>query len=333
MPRKDPLPILEAAYSFEPNERLWMQSILDAARPYDLGMGMAAYIAKLGPELGFRSCVTNCDLQPEELDAMTRLTPDWFFRACHLPRPFTWNDRTVRSVAHGQVFDVLAVRKRIEDELGYALQRAYIGNGGDAQTQTFILCLRSDHERSVARPTSAALDSVIAHLGAALRLRSALGRPPTGDDRTTEAILSPTGKVLDARGKAAQGSLTELVDAAKRTERARSRKASPEERCALWTALFEGQWSIVESCERDGTRMLLACRNEPRAAPIRKLSARERSVVEYAALGHPLKYVAYELGLSEPAVSSTLRAALRKLGLASRAALIRAFGPGMKGES
>jgi hypothetical protein len=61
----------------------------------------------------------------------------------------------------------------------------------------------------------------------------------------------------------AEKSLLSLVDAAKRTERARSRKANSEERLALWTALVESRWSIVESIEHDGKRMLLACRNEP----------------------------------------------------------------------
>jgi len=121
----------------------------------------------------------------------------------------------------------------------------------------------------------------------------------------------------------------ELVDAAKRTERARSRLADDDEKLALWTALHDGQWSFVDTTENDGKRMLLACRNEPTTRPLRDLSRRERSVMEYAALGHSNKYIAYELGLSMASVSSILKRVMSKLGLESRSALIRMFGAGV----
>ena len=71
--------------------------------------------------------------------------------------------------------------------------------------------------------------------------------------------------------------------------------------------------------EHDGKRLLLACRNEPRTAPLRGLTSREQSVMEYAALGHQFKYIAHELGLSLGAVSIIVDRVLRKLGLESRA--------------
>jgi DNA-binding NarL/FixJ family response regulator len=140
--------------------------------------------------------------------------------------------------------------------------------------------------------------------------------------------MSPDGKVHEARG-AARGALLELVDAAKRTERARSRLADDDEKLALCTALHDGQWSFVDTTENDGKRMLLACRNEPTTRPLRDLSRRERSVMEYAALGHSNKYIAYELGLSMASVSSILKRVMSKLGLESRSALIRMFGAGV----
>ena len=81
--------------------------------------------------------------------------------------------------------------------------------------------------------------------------------------------------------------------------------------------------------------MLLACKNEPETAAMRRLTSLERSVAQYAALGHPYKYVAYELGISLSGVAAHLQRALRKLGLRSRADLIRLLGSGapLPGES
>jgi DNA-binding CsgD family transcriptional regulator len=180
-------------------------------------------------------------------------------------------------------------------------------------------------DESFPRGHRAMLDALGPHLGSALRLRRALRRAPTADDATTEAILSPDGRVLDARAPARK-SLIDLFEAVKRTERARTRRASEEEKLELWTALVDARWSIVESVERDGKRMLLACRNSPRVAAFRKLTARERCVTEYALLGHPHKYVAYELGISVPNVSTTLKTVMRKLGVRTRAELVMAYG-------
>lgn len=198
--------------------------------------------------------------------------------------------------------------------------------GGDAGRETILLMFPCQDRRALSASARRVLDCVGAHLGAALRLRSHLHAAPSPDDDAVDAVLTPSGRVLDARGAAAQTGASKLTDAVRNVERARTRKASPDERLALWTALVDGRWSIVESTERDGKRTLLACKNEPRAAGLRKLSGREKSVTGYAALGHPYKYIAYELGISVPTVAACLARALRKLGLASRADLIRTFG-------
>jgi DNA-binding NarL/FixJ family response regulator len=55
------------------------------------------------------------------------------------------------------------------------------------------------------------------------------------------------------------------------------------------------------------------------------LTRHERSALAFAAMGHQNKYIGYLLGLSPSSVSSLLHSAQRKLGLASRATLIRTF--------
>jgi DNA-binding CsgD family transcriptional regulator len=48
-------------------------------------------------------------------------------------------------------------------------------------------------------------------------------------------------------------------------------------------------------------------------------------VLALAARGRPHKLIAYELGLGEPTVRTYERRAMEKLGLASRAELVRLF--------
>ena len=48
-------------------------------------------------------------------------------------------------------------------------------------------------------------------------------------------------------------------------------------------------------------------------------------MVGYAALGHPNKLIAYEMGLSASSIATYLARAAEKLGADSRPALIRAY--------
>jgi DNA-binding CsgD family transcriptional regulator len=320
MSQKDPLRILEAAYTFDVDDATWMERVVGATEPYGLGHGIFGYIAELTGAPGFR-CMTG-DLgvleRRDPADLMRQVSPA-VWRELHTPSPLTYN-----------IDALLAAYARANEPPspveGLRLPPMYGMLGGDAR-ETTVLCFPCRQREDFARADKRVLDAVAAHLGATLRLRSLLRRAPSADDATTEAVLTADGQVLDARTSAAQHGRTKLADAARRVDRARTRKASPEERVALWTALVEGRWSIVESAESDGKRMLLACRNEPRTAPMGRLSSRQRSVVSYAVLGHSYKYIGYELGVSIATVAADLREAMRKLGMKSRVELIRTFGP------
>ena len=323
MSRKDPLALIEAVYSFEVDERAWLRGVVEAARPYDLGRGIGGYVAEVGTSVGARSAV--CEnleqFNDETLAVICRMLPAGMWRRLNAPGPARLNYDAAVDAARAEGIPL--------DQLGWLLGTGALlwgAYGGDPHAETALLCLGC-REASDLRPADrAVLDAVAAHLGAALRLRGVVGRRPTGQDAATEAVLSSNGRVLDARGAEAQGALGPLIEGVKRSERARSRRADPEERLALWTALIEARWSIVESIESDGKRLLLACRNEPRSAALRQLDRRERSVLQYAALGHTYKYIGYELGLSVSMVAATLKRGLRKLGMASRTELIRSFG-------
>ena len=105
--------------------------------------------------------------------------------------------------------------------------------------------------------------------------------------------------------------------------RGRLRKDAPDEALALWRGLCDGTWSLIGHVDSDGRRFSVARANEPAVAADRALTAREQQVVSFVAMGHPDKLCASELGLAESTVQSHLSSAMRKMGIPSRADLIR----------
>jgi DNA-binding CsgD family transcriptional regulator len=171
-----------------------------------------------------------------------------------------------------------------------------------------------------------------AHLTTALRLRDRI-RGAAGTDPGVEAVLDPGGRVHHAQAKARGADEREsLAAAVRRVERARGslRRAGPEEAADLWTGLVDGRWTLIDQCEADGRRIVLARRNEPRLEDPRALTERERAVLVHVALGHSNKYVAYLLGLAPSTVAAHLASARHKLGLRSRVELL-AFGRAANG--
>jgi DNA-binding CsgD family transcriptional regulator len=126
---------------------------------------------------------------------------------------------------------------------------------------------------------------------------------------------------------ASRGARAALGSGVRAVDRARSglRRADPDEALAIWRGLVAGRWSLLDHVERDGKRFLLARRNDLAVAPVDPLTLAERQVAAYAALGHANKLIAYELGLEESAVAMRLHRVERKLGVRTRAELIRLF--------
>mgnify|MGYP006915254674 CR=1 FL=1 len=74
-----------------------------------------------------------------------------------------------------------------------------------------------------------------------------------------------------------------------------------DEEMATWRALVAGEYTIVESVERDGKRLLLARKNEPDVGGLAKLTTLEAACAYFTALGHPQKLIGYELGITPSA--------------------------------
>ncbi|HEY1953968.1 MAG TPA: helix-turn-helix transcriptional regulator [Polyangiaceae bacterium] len=163
-----------------------------------------------------------------------------------------------------------------------------------------------------------------AHLAAGLRLRRAASA------LRDEAVLDTNGKVAHATGSATAVSAREsLRTAVRAVDRARGkmRKRDPVGALEIWRGLVAGRWSLVDRFESDGRHFLVAHPNPPDARDPRALTARERQVAGFVALGQSNKMIAYELGISASTVGVLAARAAKKLGLRSRAAFAAAFMP------
>jgi DNA-binding CsgD family transcriptional regulator len=174
------------------------------------------------------------------------------------------------------------------------------------------------------------LSFLSAHLTSGLRLRSRLAAVIGKAVRPPDAVLEPDGALVHAESNATSGrACQQLSNAVRRLDCARGalRRTSPEEALRLWQGLVNGTWSLVDQCDSDGKRWVLAHKNPPNIRDPRALSPLQRSIVAFACLGHQDKYISYMLGVSRATVSLALNGARRKLGLRSRAELIRRLAP------
>ena len=184
------------------------------------------------------------------------------------------------------------------------------------------------------RPTRrevATWSRIAAHISAGARLRRALPGTPNGDlSEGADAVLSPSGSVTHAEvGAQSRDARESLRLAAKAIDRARSKARSNEDEALdLWQGLVAGRWSLVDRFDTDGRRFLIARKNDPDVTDPRALTLRERQVLAYAAMGHPLKLIAYSLGVSVSSVSTSRKAAMRKLGLRTHADVVQLFASG-----
>ena len=209
-------------------------------------------------------------------------------------------------------------------------------NGVDLDHHTVSICVPAPIGGRVFWPERdrTSWERISAHLGAAFRLRNrgAARKAPS-------LIIDPSGRLQHVAPElAASADLAQLCEAVTVVDRARRIRMPPEAVLNAWRALHEGRWSIVQSVERDGRRMLVARPNAPlhNDAPLapgesanrppktpRQLSPAERRVLAALSEGHTNKLIAYELGLATSTVGTLLARAARKLGCKSRIELAR----------
>jgi DNA-binding CsgD family transcriptional regulator len=192
------------------------------------------------------------------------------------------------------------------------------------EAKPILLTMACARPRRFPEAEQALWHRIAIHLSAGCRLA---GRTADVDAEDVEAILTADGQVAHASGPGTTTPGRELLrQATKDIDRARSRggRSDPIAALDLWQGLFAGRWSLVEHFDSDGRRFMLARRNDPGIPDPAVLTRRQRQVVFYVSLGLSNKETAYALGLAENTISAHLAAGLARLGIKSRAELIRA---------
>jgi DNA-binding CsgD family transcriptional regulator len=131
----------------------------------------------------------------------------------------------------------------------------------------------------------------------------------------------------EARSKSAQARL-KVSAAALARSRGTLRTSDPERAVHEWKGLIAARWTLLDVCEEDGSKYLIARENQARVPGPDVLTEREREVVAFAVAGHHNKLIAYNLGISPSTVRVLMSRAAKKLRAHSREELIRRLSPG-----
>ena len=145
-------------------------------------------------------------------------------------------------------------------------------------------------------------------------------------------LIDPTP--ADARNATLRRALRGAILAIERVD-GNLRRSAQVEGGDVWKALVSGRWLLVDSFDHAGARYYVAHRKVPQAATAARMSEREALVARYIAMGRSNRLIAYELGIGVSSIGTYVRRVCKKLGVSSRAALIRALaeGPGGPGEN
>lgn len=330
------LRMVEASYCVADDIEEWIARVLDTARPLlDRGGGVQAYAYTI-PRPGR---VVPCSRVVE-----TEGTPEGFSRAsldntASVPRELVSElyyrvPAITTAVEHTrldpfrehpgyQPLDTVA-RSGIRDVIGVVAYDP--GGSGLMLTAASDRVLPRFGKRDVQR-----WGMLRAHLLTGLRLHSRVQR-----QRSPDAVIDPSGCVVHAERKARSSDAREaLRRRALEIDRVRTRAGRREAGAALevWKGLVEGTWTLVDSFESDGRRYYIAHRNDPKLTIPRPVSARERQVLAFAAIGYSNKQIAYALGLAASTVSSHLQSALRRLGVRELSTLASVFATSREGNT
>ena len=325
--RADVVSILEGAYDVTPCTLDWLRLFIERSAPFlDRGLGQFASMWNLGQGVDPTTVVSH-RMDDRLRDALLQAAV--VSRSAHKQAASAMVLGTamqrVGDDADGQA-DVHEMARRFLHPFGG--REVLFLKIADPSGRLIVLAIPAPDDRLPSRGEAMMWSRIAAHVAAGARLRAAAsvhgGDPFDGVD----AVLSPSGALHHAApGAQDRGSRETLRQAARDVDRARSRAGRADANSALdlWQGLVAGRWSLVDRFDSDGRRFVVARRNDPDVPDPRALTRRERQVLAYAAMGQPLKLIAYALGLSVSTIALYRGRAMRKLGLTSTAEVVRMF--------
>lgn len=323
--RDDYVSIIEAAYAPADSEEAWLQGIADAALPcLDRGLGVNAYTFDARNSADFRMpSFVGVGGAPdrEAADQIIGTAHTTVIERLYRPGPPAY---FMDMAKHFSAEGLPGVEATVSELPAIGAQDMLGVRGGDASRRGCIIAVPCAGRGRLPPAEAKLLGCVGAHLASGWRLRQAHAEIDDAD-----AVLDARGKLLHARADDAGAQRHRINGAFGRRSQARGslRREDPRSAVALWHAMVQGEWTLVDHQDTDGKRFVLARRNRPGVPDIAALDLRERQVATYAACGFSLKHIGYELGLGVSTVSEKLKSAMRKLRLRSRAELVAVLGP------
>jgi DNA-binding CsgD family transcriptional regulator len=132
---------------------------------------------------------------------------------------------------------------------------------------------------------------------------------------------APVAPLVEVGQSERRGSLRQAAVRLDRTLRAGG-ESETARAFLVWEGLVRGRLTLVDWFDVDGRRFILVKPNTVRSGCACGLTTREQEVAMSAALGESSKLTGYRLGISPSRVSTLLRAAMRKLGVRTKAQLV-----------
>lgn len=311
--------IVERAYALAPGPDAWLRSLLEAMSPsLDVGEGLSLVVANLqAARPGVVHHASRGD--PRLISSLVR-----FNEESPMGTSTLFTDRLVSFTSSRTFFRGRGARY-VDGFLGQFGFTEFLGLYAlDGEGQALFVAAPSRRRLEIHGHVKTAWERVGLHLGAAMRLRRRVlqGAHPIGH-------FLPSGRAVHLEDEATQGDTrTRLVEAVRASERARGRlRRSPAEALEVWRGLVDGRFSLVETLEADGRRLLVVHRNAPGLGDPRALTARERTLLSYLSHAATNAQVAYAMGLDPSSVASATRRLLKKLRLPNREALIGLSDP------
>lgn len=317
------LRVIDAAYDLDSHPKPWLGGLLESAEEVlDQGLGCAAVtvagLTRSGEPLVSR-IVTRGDASRELALGLARAS-----RSAQL-EPAAMPSDGLRSVVR-----TLAALRSEAPRLHYAVRRRLGCKDAlclltiDSEMHGVLLVTPTRGRISLSATAEKRWRTLACHIGAADRLRRALGR--SNHERLIPVTSLPAALVGDPAWDAPPSAPLgrSLRDAALQVDsepRGRS-QAQATEAFELLYGLINGQVSLIDGFVRNGRHFTLVRPGDPALRDPRALTARERQVVLRTARGESRKLVAYHIGISRSGVSKLLGTAMRKLGVKNQTELV-----------
>lgn len=314
--------VVDAAYDLESPPAPWLGGLLESGDEIlNQGLGCAA-VAIAGRTRSGEPLVSRIVTHQDGSDRLALLLAR-ASRSVHLngvvteAGQVTSEVRTLSGLRSDDLRLYQAVRRHVGCDDALCLLAV------DSELHGVLLITPTRKRISITAKAQKRWKTLASHIGAADRLRRALGR--SNRERLIPVTALPqvlsVDKELETRTSVPSG--RSLRDAAIRRDAERCGHADHTTHALeVLRGLVDGELSMIDWFSTNGRCFTLVRANDPSLRDPRALTTEEKQVVLRTAGGESRKLVAYNIGVDRSRVSRLLRSAMRKLGVKNQSELV-----------